>query len=91
MKDQNLNMPDRIIILFLSWFYSGKFPKAPGTIGSLATLPLIYLFAKYTANIFVPIRGTFVYICGIMYVCMHKIHMCNIIDKCVIPSLTVNQ
>lgn len=52
MKDQNLNIPDRVIIFFLSWFYSGKFPKAPGTIGSLASLPLIYLFAKYGVNIY---------------------------------------
>ena len=52
MKDQKLNILDRILILLLSWFYTGKFPKVPGTIGSLATLPLIYLFAKYQINIY---------------------------------------
>lgn len=51
MKDQKLNILDRILELFLSWFYCGKFPKAPGTIGSLATLPLIYLLYFYQVNI----------------------------------------
>lgn len=51
MKDQKLNILDKVLILFLSWFYSGKFPKMPGTIGSLATLPLIYLLQKYQINI----------------------------------------
>lgn len=39
-------------VLFLSWFYTGKFPKAPGTIGSLATLPLIYLLHHLQINIY---------------------------------------
>jgi len=52
MKDQKLNILDRILILFLSWFYSGKFPKMPGTIGSLATLPFIYLLSLYQVNIY---------------------------------------
>lgn len=42
MKDQNNQSPSTLTVLFLSWFYTGKFPKAPGTMGSLATLPLIY-------------------------------------------------
>jgi len=34
------------IIKFIStWFYSGLFPKAPGTCGSLAALPFIYVLA----------------------------------------------
>lgn len=52
MKDQKLNIADRGLILFLSWFYSGKFPKMPGTIGSLATLPFIYLLYFYHINIY---------------------------------------
>ncbi|HLT23476.1 MAG TPA: phosphatidylglycerophosphatase A [Bacteriovoracaceae bacterium] len=52
MKDQKLNAFDRVLILLLSWFYSGKFPKFPGTIGSLATLPFIYLLSYYQVNIY---------------------------------------
>lgn len=52
MKDQKLNILDRILIVLLSWFYTGKFPKVPGTIGSLATLPLIYILAKFHVNIY---------------------------------------
>lgn len=37
---------------FLSWFYVGKFPKAPGTMGSLATLPLIYFLHAAGFNIY---------------------------------------
>lgn len=43
MKEQKIQRPSLPVMLFLSWFYTGKFPKAPGTVGSLATLPLIYL------------------------------------------------
>jgi len=43
MKEQKIQRPSLPVMLFLSWFYTGKFPKAPGTFGSLATLPLIYL------------------------------------------------
>lgn len=48
MKEQKFNSapssrPSIITLIFLTWFYSGKFPKAPGTMGSLATMPFIYL------------------------------------------------
>ncbi len=33
--------------IILSFFYTGYLPKMPGTFGSLATLPLIYLFWNY--------------------------------------------
>ena len=33
--------------LISTWFYIGKTRYAPGTIGSLATLPLIYLLHSY--------------------------------------------
>lgn len=33
-----------------TWFFSGKSPFAPGTIGSLCTLPLIYLIYPYGIN-----------------------------------------
>ncbi len=43
MTPNQKNKPNLIVVLFLSWFFSGKSPKAPGTIGSLATIPLILL------------------------------------------------
>ena len=51
MKDQKIQTPSIPIMLFLSWFYTGKAPKAPGTMGSLATLPLIYLLHYFGINI----------------------------------------
>lgn len=30
-----------------TWFFSGLFPKAPGTAGSLFTLPLVFLLAPF--------------------------------------------
>lgn len=52
MKDQNNQSPPFLVVLFLSWFYSGKIPKAPGTMGSLATVPLILLLAHWELNIY---------------------------------------
>lgn len=45
MKEQKHTRPPNLglSVIFLSWFYSGMSPKAPGTVGSLATLPLILL------------------------------------------------
>jgi phosphatidylglycerophosphatase A len=50
MKDQKNRRPRGVALLFLSWFYTGLAPKAPGTFGSLATLPLIYLLHYLGAN-----------------------------------------
>ncbi len=44
--------PSLSVILFLSWFYSGKAPKAPGTFGSLAAVPLILLLNGLGINIY---------------------------------------
>lgn len=52
MKEQKFQSPSIPAVLFLSWFYTGKFPKAPGTIGSLATLPLIYFLYYLNINIY---------------------------------------
>lgn len=43
MKEQNSIKPNRLLLLYLSWFGTGYSPKAPGTVGSLATLPFLYL------------------------------------------------
>lgn len=45
MKKQNLTTSDKFANIFLSFFGSGYFPVAPGTVGSLATIPLLYGFA----------------------------------------------
>jgi phosphatidylglycerophosphatase A len=52
MKEQKIQGPRLPHMLFLSWFYTGKSPKAPGTVGSLATLPLIYLLHYFSVNIY---------------------------------------
>src|SRR5690606_13212778 len=52
MKEQKIQGPSFLSLLFLSWFYSGKFPRAPGTVGSLATLPFIYLLHYLNFNIY---------------------------------------
>lgn len=52
MKDQKIQSPSIPSVIFLSWFYSGKAPKAPGTVGSLAALPLIYLLDYLHVNIY---------------------------------------
>ncbi|MBT4791982.1 MAG: phosphatidylglycerophosphatase A [Halobacteriovoraceae bacterium] len=46
MKDQKLTPVRFIYLAFLSFFGTGFAPKAPGTFGSLATIPLLLLF-KY--------------------------------------------
>jgi phosphatidylglycerophosphatase A len=43
-KEPSLKKPE---ILFLSFFGVGFLPKAPGTFGSLATLPFLYLFGRF--------------------------------------------
>jgi phosphatidylglycerophosphatase A len=52
MKEQKIQRPSIATTVFLSWFYTGKFPKAPGTIGSLATVPLIYFLHYLQINIY---------------------------------------
>lgn len=52
MKEQKIQGPSLIVVLFLSWFGTGKIPKAPGTMGSLATLPLIYWLHLLQINIY---------------------------------------
>ncbi len=52
MKEQKIQGPSLITIMFLSWFGTGKIPKIPGTMGSLATLPLIYLLHHLQINIY---------------------------------------
>jgi phosphatidylglycerophosphatase A len=50
MKAQKIQGPSLATVIFLSWFGAGKFPKAPGTMGSLATLPLVFLLHHLNLN-----------------------------------------
>ena len=45
MKKQKNTPIDTIALTFLSFFGTGYAPKAPGTVGSLATIPLILLLS----------------------------------------------
>ncbi len=45
-------IPKGFSVFFLSWFYTGLSPKAPGTIGSLATIPLILLLHYLDFNLY---------------------------------------
>ncbi|MBY0516159.1 MAG: phosphatidylglycerophosphatase A [Bacteriovoracaceae bacterium] len=53
MKDQNNKTPNRILLTYLSWFGSGYAPKAPGTFGTLASLPFIYAWSLLHLNIWI--------------------------------------
>ena len=52
MKDKNAPSLTQPEILFLSFFGVGFLPKAPGTWGSLAILPLLYAIGKFEAPFF---------------------------------------
>lgn len=51
MKEQKFQKPGFIILTFLSWFGSGLSPKAPGTLGSLASIPLIYFLGQLNLSL----------------------------------------
>ena len=51
MKDQKLSLMDKFYYLFLSFFGTGYAPKAPGTVGSFATIPLIYALGYYRISL----------------------------------------
>lgn len=47
MKNDKKTLNFRILELIATWLYSGKSPKAPGTCGSLATLPFVFALAYF--------------------------------------------
>lgn len=47
MKNNKKSIKYKILESLATWFYSGKSRKAPGTCGSLATLPFVYLIAYF--------------------------------------------
>lgn len=48
MKTQSNSLKIQLAKLFLSYFGVGYAPKAPGTFGSAATIPLLILFGLYS-------------------------------------------
>jgi phosphatidylglycerophosphatase A len=53
MKEKNTPQLNRPEIMFLSFFGTGFLPKAPGTWGSLATIPFLYFLGRFNAPFFV--------------------------------------
>jgi phosphatidylglycerophosphatase A len=47
MKDQKIRLLNKLNYIFLSFFGSGYSPFAPGTMGSLATIPFIYALSYF--------------------------------------------
>lgn len=47
MENIEKSIKYRILEILSTWFYSGKSSIAPGTCGSLATLPFVYAFAYF--------------------------------------------
>ena len=52
MNEDNRPSLKRLDILFLSFFGSGYLPMAPGTWGTLATLPFLYGFGRFNPPYF---------------------------------------
>jgi phosphatidylglycerophosphatase A len=52
MNDDNRPSLKRLDILFLSFFGSGYLPYAPGTWGTLATLPFLYAIGRFNPPFF---------------------------------------
>ena len=55
---------DRLAIAIASWFGSGFAPKAPGTVGSLAALPLIWPLLYFTPLWLVAVVTIFLFLAG---------------------------
>lgn len=57
-------MTKQTAYLLATWFKSGLSPKAPGTVGSLCTLPLAWVLATYTGTIGILIAGIIIFVIG---------------------------
>lgn len=60
MKDQKIRQNLNFKTIFLTFFGVGYTPFAPGTWGSLATIPLLYLLAHFNIPFLTVISATFV-------------------------------
>lgn len=61
-----MNKNNKLLTLICTWFYSGLLPFAPGTFGSLATLPFVYVINYYYQIPGILIFVLFVSIIGII-------------------------
>jgi phosphatidylglycerophosphatase A len=55
-----------IIEIFVTVFYSGKSPKAPGTVGTLMAIPIAWLLSKYLNPLSVMIVVFLLLILGVL-------------------------
>jgi len=51
-----------LVTLLATGLYSGKSPLLPGTAGTIATLPLVWLFSRFGAATYFVLTGIFVYL-----------------------------
>ncbi len=61
-------MKNKIVLFLATGAYSGKFPKAPGTAGTLVAVPLWFLLSFYTEPL-VYMALTVLAVVGAMFVC----------------------
>jgi phosphatidylglycerophosphatase A len=50
-----------LVVLFATGIYSGKSPLLPGTMGTLASIPLVWLFSRFGAMTYFVLTGCFTY------------------------------
>jgi phosphatidylglycerophosphatase A len=67
-KQPSLKKPE---ILFLSFFGVGFLPKAPGTWGTLATLPFLYLLGRFNPPFFLFIPFLIILTAGSCFIAEH--------------------
>lgn len=67
-KQPSLKKPE---ILFLSFFGAGFLPKAPGTWGTLATLPFLYLLGLFNPPFFLFIPFLLILTAGSCFIAEH--------------------
>lgn len=67
-KQPSLKKPE---ILFLSFMGVGFLPKAPGTWGTLATLPFLYLFGQFNPPFFIFIPFLLILTAGSCFIADH--------------------
>ena len=71
MKKQKNSLKTSLTLGFLSFFGTGYSPKAPGTAGSLATIPLIYLLSYLNIS--------FVFL--VLIICLLTLTACILAEK----------
>ena len=57
-------MNQRTVDMLATWFYSGKFSKMPGTMGTLAAVPFAFAFA-YVDEVFLALMALFISAVGL--------------------------